>query len=224
MALGLALANASHYYGALILFPIAGAELVRTSERGWRWRPWIAMAVCLLPYLVLIDFYKVLLSYQIGFPSRATLVVFQRFWELEVGQFTMRIFPLFLLVSLTSLWQARSRAQERNSEPFPFARHEMVGIVLFCALPLIALAVGKLVTGVYVLRYAVPTLLGWSILFAMWLWRETHWSKAATLGSFAFLMVTGFVLPIAGKVGAPTTSMMATPCQNPRRCMMDPRE
>ena len=202
MGVALAFSNAHHYYGGLALVPIAAAELIRSFDRGWRWAPWIALAASLAPYLVLLQFKDSLFGYKEGFPSKPSVSTFQQYWEAEAGQFTMRLFPLFIGVTLSSFWFAHFRTPREEAETFPFDRNEMVGIAVFCILPLIALIAGKLITGLFVLRYAIPTLVGWALLFGMWLWRETHWNKPATLSVLSFLLLMGFGIPFASKAMA----------------------
>ena len=188
--LSLALANGSHYYGAMALIPFGCAELVRGTRFGWRWQLWGAMAASLFPYLVLVDLHKALFAYKNGFSSKATISVFLNYWSDFTSPFTMRVFLLFLGAKLGMHFVAGARPAREPD--YPFEKHEMVAIILLCALPVISLAVGMLVTGVFVLRYTLPAILGWAIFFGMCLWRETGWNRPVSLACFLFLFVCSF--------------------------------
>jgi hypothetical protein len=169
LAVGATGAVASHYYGVLVLFPIALGEMVRTVEiRRVDIRVWSALAFAVLPLLVILPLIEA--SRQSG----------ESFWApprvrtmIDLYKNLLRPAVAVLLVALLYMglhrWQSVRIGQPHLARTmiFPMPLHEVVAAVGFALLPAIGLVLAILVTGAFTDRYFIPAVLGLAILLAL---------------------------------------------------------
>jgi hypothetical protein len=155
LALALAAAVSSHYYGCLLLVPFGAAQLAETlrEKRLHPWR-WIAMlAGILLPLVV----YSPLMA------SAWKQAAIQPFGKPGWGAFTSTYANLLhwqfvLLVVVISMAAARVPAEG--------LRRDLGGLAMlvgFASMPAVACVIGVLITGVFYDRYAVGVVVGFAL-------------------------------------------------------------
>ncbi len=184
LGLALALATAVHYYGVLVVIPIALAESVRASMR--RELDWAVVAALFAPIVPLAvsaplvaearryagafwtefdlgsagEFYVFLLRAEVFSPSRLPT------W-LGIG------FTAVLLGTALTVLLRRPRT----------AQTEVAAAVGFLLLPLVGVVVGELVTGAYVERYVIAAVIGPALLLPLALHRAAGGRRGAAVAA-----------------------------------------
>ena len=169
LAVVLAAALATHFYAVLLFVPLAAAELVRAVERR-RLDVQIGLAFAagasaLLPLKPLIDQAKARVA---GFWAKPVWANLPTTYSCEL--LSQTVLPLLagaVLLALlrTNLPGKRVETDTGESEgPARTPRAEVVAYAGFVALPIVAMVLGKFVTGVYATRYVLPSVLGLSLL------------------------------------------------------------
>jgi hypothetical protein len=173
LAVSLAAAISSHYYAVLLLLPLVIGEGVRSrSLRRLDLPIWLALGVAMtplflhLPLITNISNEAASFRAQPSFWARPSWGAIPRFY---MQLLTLPILPLGAVLMLSALYSmldpTTSRPQTRISYlPFPF--HEMAAAFGFTAIPVAAVLLAKMVTGVFTDRYALPAVIGFSILLA----------------------------------------------------------
>jgi hypothetical protein len=164
---GLAAAVACHYYAVLILIPLGLGELVRSLY--WKrldiW-VWLAFSAALLPLAVGVPLIQAATKVTATFWARPGWLDVPSFY-VEVLRGKLAAFGgcVIALAGLEVFRQSRGpRCPESLKESLPL--HELVALLGFVLLPLFGVVLGKLVTGAYTVRYAVPAVLGIGALVA----------------------------------------------------------
>lgn len=172
LALSLAAALSSHYYGILIIFPLALGEAVRTLRRRRLDVPvWAAFVLAVTPLLWHLPLIK---------QARASSGVFwaQPHWlgvvEFYYSLLAPAVFPLVAMLVLAGAYATFFRAGAPAEDPAGRApdparnppAHEVVAAFGFALIPVICVILAMLVTGAFTDRYAISAVLGLSILVA----------------------------------------------------------
>jgi hypothetical protein len=190
LCLSLATALGMHYYAVLSFAAIACGELVRSwRTRRIDWLVWIALGVATTPLLLFLPLIRANRVLAQGYFSPATLSHF-------VENTALFYFPkngvlgaaFVVVVAACILIFARGDAQPASTVEVPPA-HEVAAWVTLLLAPVAALIAGKLVTGIYHHRYAIVTIIGFSILLPFILQRLFHNSRAAALTALLVLVV-----------------------------------
>jgi hypothetical protein len=165
----LAFADSLHYYSVLIFLPLAAAEMVRTFRtHKIDWLPWCAMIAgnaVMLAFLPLIpatrayqaDLWRGVVSGDILSAYR-TLLLPVRIWGLLIAVVAAAyLFMQFFL---------RRRGAFRSSAPARLQIGELTALIGFAIYPAIVFALSVSFTHTFAERYALPVILGVSILAA----------------------------------------------------------
>jgi 4-amino-4-deoxy-L-arabinose transferase-like glycosyltransferase len=174
LAIAIALAINTHYYGLLVLVPLWGAELYRSlSQKRLDWPVLLALAGGTASILVLLPFAKALRPFQAHhFEMRQVEYHYLTHaypWML-VGNVNVTIaaqhtISLGLGIGLVGiLWGFFTF---RKGFKFVFPPAEAVFVVLLTALPFYAFVFALYVTKIVEGRYALPTVLGIITLLAL---------------------------------------------------------
>jgi hypothetical protein len=177
LSVSLAIVIATHAYGILILAPIAAGEVVRlTARRRPDWPMWMAIALGITP----VALYPMLSTGGSRVPASSTLHV--SLWTAPEAYASL-LAPLLwpaLLGAVAVLLFARSGVETSGSEEVP-PRHELAALAGFAAIPILAVVVAMLTTGVFTLRYAVLAIFGISALLVLAVPRRSRAPAGAAL-------------------------------------------
>ena len=153
----------THYYGVLLLFPLALGELIRTvSRKRMDAAVWSALAVGSSSVLMLLPLVGAASDYTRNPWNPVSLGRFLRF---PIGLFDQLLPPVLLMLGLLGVLRlGRNSLVEGEGRGADVSKHELGVIVGLCAFPIVALATSLLVTNSLSLRYLLPTVVGYAIL------------------------------------------------------------
>lgn len=186
--LSLATALGVQYYAVLSFAAIGLGELVRTWRmRHLDWPVWAALAFAAAPLPFLLPLIRSNLVLKKGSFAPATM---SRLVD-GIGVLYMPnngvLFAAFAIVSGFCIVVFSAR-QVRPAEPLKIPPvHEVVAWVALLLAPIEAFAIGRLVTGTFVPRYAIVTIIGFSLLLSVSLHRLFRNSRGAALAVLFFL-------------------------------------
>ncbi len=178
LALSLAAAVSSHYYGVVILAPLAAGEMVRRKRDPAVWAAMALGAGPLLPMLALMRGARV---YAAGFWAQPSLASLAGFWEFLLAP---ALWPA-VLVLLAAVLVKRGKAADPEGEGPP--RHEIAAVVTLALAPLLLLAMAFTLTNAWSDRYALPAVAGVAALAGFALHRAGARARAAV-----FLVLFGW--------------------------------
>lgn len=172
LALTLAGATAVHYYGALVVVPIALAETVRASMRRELDRGVVvALFAPLVPFAVSIPLLQEARQYRGAFWTEFDLGSAPEFFVflLRAEVFSSSRIPTWLGLAFSGVVIGASLVVLLRRERV--AQVEIGAAVGFLLLPLVGVLVGDLVTGAYVERYVLSAAIGPALLVPLALHR-----------------------------------------------------
>jgi hypothetical protein len=195
IAVALALSVNISLQTVLLCFPFALGELTRTWQRKRVDVPvWIAFGVSALPVLFFLPFLRRLKTE--GGPG----IYAKPDWNGTVAQYLLFLKPAlwvgFAAFVAVIVWSAATRTSETTDrERVPF--YENVAIMALVVLPFFGDGLGRLATGISLMRYAMPAVIGCGLALAFVLERQTK--RSATAGLLV-LMTMLFSLAYALRV------------------------
>ncbi len=172
LAMALAGSIWNHYFGVLAFVPIVAGECVRTLHRR-RIDPGVAFAV-VTAIVAAVPIYPLLRA---ASDQRST------FWSMGAGAQVTDVYafllnallaPAFLLLAGVLVLALALAPLLRRRIPGDIRRvpmHEAVAIAAAAAVPVLAVLLGRFVTGVFVPRYALGGLVGLCMAVPLALWR-----------------------------------------------------
>ena len=164
LTLSLAAAASSHYYGGLVLLPIAVGEIVRAvTRRRIDFAVWIAFPLSIVPLFWQLPLIKAGRAYSRAFWSPPQWVNIPDFY---VDLLTPTLVPLVALLvacGVVATMLDRDRG-DVDFAPASLPLDEIAAAVGFVVIPFVAVIAAKLVTGAFVDRYALSSVIGFSIL------------------------------------------------------------
>lgn len=186
----LAAALCSHYYAVLVFVPLGIGELVRSYDRRRvDWGIWLAMGGALAPLLVFLPLIEKARTYAKAFWALPS-------WQSIPDAYASLLMPaplvlMFVLIfagiiALVHVERSDTRGSVKASA---IPGHELAAALGYVSFPVIAVAVAMLVTGAFVSRYALPAVLGVSVLVA-WTSARLHDGRAL-LGAIILLLSCG---------------------------------
>lgn len=193
LALSLAAAVSCHYYAVFILLPLAFGEAVRSlSLRRINWAVWLALgmgATPLVGFLPLIQRAKAYSSIFWGKPAWMSIPNFYIFLLAPA------ILPLVTMLVLAALYPAAYGLRRRGHRAYTAPPlHEVAVAFGFMVIPVITVTLAKLVTGAFTDRYALPAVIGFSVIVAFGAYSLLH--DRAPLAAILTLSLCGFFLAI----------------------------
>lgn len=176
LVVGLAATVSIHYYGILIVVPLAVGELCRSLKlRRFDFSVWIALALAPLPLILYLPLVRQGMTHAGQFWSRAYWGAIPYFYN---DLLASAVLPLAIVVMFSSVYGARGACQHypkvRAVEQKPEI-YEIAAAFGFFLIPVLAVSLGEFVTGAFTSRYALPAVIGVSILIAFGvdrLWRS----------------------------------------------------
>ncbi len=200
----LAGALCSHYYAVLVFIPLGIAELVRSYDRRrMDWAMWLAMCGALAPLLVFLPLIVKARTYAAGFWAIPS-------WKSIPDAYSSLLMPAPLLLMLVLISAGvMALAQVKLFEAPPPVKtpaipgHELAAALSYACLPVFAVTLAIFVTGAFAFRYALPTVLGISVLVA--------WTSARLVSGRALLGAIILILSCGGLVMLWARSYPTTP-------------
>lgn len=192
---GLALAGAlsMHCYAVLLLIPFWGAEITRwLSTRKINVPVLSALSVAsLIPisYIPLLQGAKHLIVVSGARPEWSQAISWMRY------QTDLLLVPGLLIAVAAIVEMLYDRpVTTSSSRPAP-DRAELALVVLFFALPIFGVVLGKAITGIYTERYGVPSILATSILLGIVVGKlRVSFSRAAVA-----VLLLGWFIVVQGR-------------------------
>ncbi|ULA64058.1 MAG: PMT2 domain-containing protein [Nitrospira sp.] len=188
---GLSAAVCSHYYAVFVFVPLGIAECVRLYRtRRPDWSLWVAIVGGLLPLGFLWPLIQQARGYSRGFWAIPS-------WKGIPDTYSTLLMPaplLFMLLligagAVAYLQQGKSARTPAPALP-AIPDHEWGAALAFAALPVIGVAITLCTTGAFTARYALPMVLGVSVLVSLALFRLCN--------GRALLGVVGGILTVVG--------------------------
>ena len=165
----LAAALASHYYAVLIFFPLAAGEVTRTIVRR-RLDPfvWLAFAVATIPLWVFSPLIQSGRALSATFWAKPRWFAMVSFYQNLLARTASGAIFLFIGILLLLIIYAIVRSY-LGVAPKPIAASwipidEVIAALGYLALPALAVLLGKVATGVFTDRYAMPAVLGLALI------------------------------------------------------------
>ncbi len=171
IAIGLGLAENTHYFGIMLFLPVCGAELVRIAQRRRiDWGVIAAIAAGAACEVFTLPFHAALARYRdhyynVGAVDAHALVRSYRLLLLNF-QFSSameRLSSVTLLVFLVMIVAGSLHAGRRFDLPAP----ELALVLLMAALPFAGYLLAKFATHTMEVRYVLGAVLGVAVLFAL---------------------------------------------------------
>jgi hypothetical protein len=203
LAIAIALAINTQYYGVLLLVPLCGAELVRCLERRRLDLPVVlAIAAGIAGMVFVLPFMKAAAEFRAHYYESGhvgyhfithfylwlfiTGYVYRETWQHIIGAVVL----LIAVLLLWGLWKRRSDAA------IALPKAEVVFLVLLAALPFFGFLMARLATGVVEGRYVVPAVIGVTALLSICLGLvvRPRWAqRTLLLGLFIGVLGMGLV-------------------------------
>jgi hypothetical protein len=192
LTLSVAAALLSHCYAVLIVIPLALGELARSyRQKRVDWPVWISLAAACSAVATYIPL--VAANHRFALDN----VTFRPTVELVATSYWMLFEPLvwalaaaFALMAVARGWGEQTEATER---PTGFPMHEMAAAIGLALVPVFAYLVAKLVSHVFMTRYGLTAVIGFSILFAAFALR-TAGSRTSAAGALPVLFAAWFAV------------------------------
>lgn len=168
LAVSLAAAVSCHYYAFFVFVPLAFAEAVRSlSLRRLDWAIWAAFGLGGTPLFAFLPLIQGAMGYTSTFWSKPQWIAIAEFYYFLLAPATL---PLVTLLALAAIYPAtiyfrRQRDKHPPAEAAPHF-HEMAAALGFMAIPIVTVASAMLLTGAFTDRYALPAVIGCSVIVA----------------------------------------------------------
>ncbi len=165
----LAAAVGSHYYAVLVVVPLLAGEAARSLGR--RRVDWLVLASffgAMVPLVLSAPLIKEAQEYSTTFWSLPTWTSAVRFYpDSLLDRQLPLVLALVLSVSGLAAWRSSTQRAERTTWLRGLPKHELVALLALLLVPFFAVTLGKLATGAFTERSALPALVGATILIAL---------------------------------------------------------
>lgn len=165
LAVALAGALASHYYGVLLFAPLAAGEIVRSFRRR-RLDPWIwlAFALATLPLWAFLPLIQAGRKLGGTFWARPQWRDIVGFYQNVFGPTTVLLLGIVLVVAIYAIARSSTGSGRPPAPSSAPPLHEVVAGVGYLTIPVIAVVLAKFVTGAFTDRYALAAVLGLAVV------------------------------------------------------------
>jgi hypothetical protein len=158
LAGSLAAATATHYYGVLLLVPLAAGEVVRSRPAGRLDRPLgVAILLGAAPLPALLPLVRAARPFTATFWARPQWASIPEFYQVALAPAAIALVALLVLAA----------APPRRYEAVPaLPAHETVAVVGFVVAPALAVVLARQAGGPFAPRYVLFAVIGLAILYA----------------------------------------------------------
>ena len=190
--MSLAAAVCCHYYAVFVFIPFGVGEIVRSMVRQRiDWPVWFAMMGALSPLLFLSPLIQQARTYSQGFWARPSLQSIPDAYSALLMPTPLLALAVLILGGIYSLLLSGKLRHQASASYPSIPLHEVAVAAGFVALPIIAVLATMLTTGAFTFRYALPAVLGVSVLVAVAMARLFQ-GRAAVGVVILLLSCTGF--------------------------------
>jgi hypothetical protein len=196
----LAGALASHYYGVLLLVPLAAGELVRSAVRRRLDVPvWLALSVATLPLLLFLPLIQAARAVGPGFWAKPRWSGAVSFYRTLLEPALLPVVAILVVLATYAIIRSHDRREPGWASSAGPPLHEVVAAFGYLAIPAVAVILAKLVTGAFTARYALPAVVGLAILLA---WGAYHvLDRRASMGVVLALVLASWFAVTQGIKG-----------------------
>jgi hypothetical protein len=200
-----------HYYGSLLVLPIAAGEIARSVVgRRARWEVWAALAIGLAPLLAFFPLMRAASAYSVLFwsrPSPGQLPYVYRFFLFPA------LLPATILLAVAAVARVVGRLPESRLQPTtdrPAWLGDVTVLIALFLLPIVGILVGVW-TGSFRDRYTISMVLGFAGLVAALasLERVSHLVPLASLVLIGWISVRGVAAILGLQPGGQPFDVMA---------------
>lgn len=184
LSLSVAAAVSLHYQAVFVLLPIALAEAVHTLvRRRVAMRVWVALALgAAVPLLAFVPLIVRATRYSAAFWATPRWGQLPEFYYALLAPSPV---TLLTLLVLTAVYPLPPRPRNPEALAAPPRAEDLAAALGFLTIPIIAVTLSMLVTGAFTDRYALPAVLGASLLVAF----AARWSAADRPAIVALLIL-----------------------------------
>lgn len=193
LALSIAAAISCHYYAVLGFTAIFVGECVRSlNKRRFDLGIWSAFAAGFIPLIFFLPLIKAARSYSSTFWSKPKWANVLGFYNALLTPAALALFILLIVLGMYAIMRpGYSSAEAPLKRKIPL--DEIAAILAFSLIPLIGIVLAKAVTGAFNFRYALPAVIGLSVLVG---WTSSALARNRT-GMGLLLLLTLLVLSVA---------------------------
>lgn len=204
LMMSLAAALSSHYYGIFIIFPLALGEAVRTLSRRRLDAPvWAAFALAVTPLVWHLPLINQARAYSGTFWSPPSWVNIPDFYAYLLTPMILPLTAILFLAAISASIFSDDVQSQNRAASFAPPVHEIAAVCGFVLIPFICVISGKLATGAFTDRYALPAVIGFSVLTAFI--AAKIFGNRALMGVALIICFGGwFLLNQAREINAPT--------------------
>lgn len=167
LAISLAAAVSTHYYGVYIILPLALGEMLRTVTRHrLDMAVWAAFAVPAVPLSLHLPLIRAAASYSGAFWAAPQWSDISHFYDYLLYP---AVVPVAAILVFAGIYVALLEGHAPTTDPEPtlasaLPLQEVVVACGFIVLPFVIVTSAKVAAGAFTYRYAMPTVLGFAIL------------------------------------------------------------
>lgn len=184
IAVSLAAAISSHYYAVLSLFPIGLGEVVRSLRRKrMDVGVWVALGLSLSPLLLFLPLIESARKFAPHFwakPHWSSMVYFYEHFLLTPT--AVPLLAILLVVVGASVLRPMHEYGGESGSASRIPAHEVAAAVGFLLIPVVGIVLAKTVVGAFSDRYALPAVIGLSIIIGWGLYAVLRERRAIVFG------------------------------------------
>ena len=165
--LSLVAAISCHYYGILLILPLAFGELIRTiARRRIDFGIWSCFVGSTLPLLLMLPLILSAAKFSGNFWAQPHWTDIASFYQTLMATTALPLVAVVTLGVVAARFRRPVPATDLCTADAAFPSHEQGAIIGFIALPLAGVLVAKLFTHAFTDRYVLVAVVGLSIVFA----------------------------------------------------------
>jgi hypothetical protein len=189
LTLSLAATFSTHYYGIMVMLPLALGELVRTvNRRRVDVAVWAAFTFALVPLVWQLPLIRAGTAYAGAFWAQPQWVNVPDFYSYLLYPMLVPLAAIVVLAGIDRMINVRREdlAGSRVSPPV----HEIAAACGFIVIPIVCVVLAKVATGAFTNRYALPAIVGFAVLGGFT--AAVAFTSRARMGLVALMCLVGW--------------------------------
>lgn len=189
LSLSLAGAVSCHYYAVLVFIPFLLGECVRSvSRKRIDLAVWVAFLIGLIPLAFYLPLIRAASSYSSHFWARPKWPGMIWFYQSLLGSVSPILLGLPILLAICIAVRS-NHVLSRRPPGIVIPLHEVAAGIGFTLIPILAMILAKTITGAFTDRYAMPAVIGVTVLLSWSLSALTD--QRGELGLFLMICILG---------------------------------